>query len=527
MSKRNIHFVGDHTVNTFLQETREVENSQELYGALVNLCATTNVDKMVIFPNFRFGYLTNSSGFVCSIPKDNEFVGDVMLGEKFRVIMAAEIKLSTFTKELEERIEKLIPSSFPTESLVPPDIRNDNFASGWHPALGKRGCSIGIYKTTEVDQKADQRWDRFYIVCHTSLPDKTLNEMMELDQRTTIENMKHGDEYDNVRNLVKKSDGFVYVRDAFNSGSVNVRMSQIAIENARRLIVLYASIIGVELYRTPYQYVPAQLPKSERKKIDPETHFMKYRTPPEVGTLLDDLAKLKEAIEIWPEDVPIHGCSFIPALEDIADEFHYYPIGPVLTECTSVQPELIEKLEKKGLKLDLSPKTLEEDIFTQYNTFGQKEDGDICWYSNCADTTKADKGLLVSNGLEGGYSVLNPNFMPERKGDELLESRSSLVESTSFRNHVLNGYPVVWPFKIQYDRPIQAKSRKTFFVVNKASKPKQLLGTQVVNRELMKENSVKEDLRVDFQDPEVQNLTPVKVLLSTDTMDVPTYELSQ
>lgn len=97
----------------------------------------------------------------------------------------------------------------------------------------------------------------------------------------------------------------------------------------------------------------------------------------------------------------------------------------------------------------LEPETVNDDLFTDYNTYRiSPKDNNIIWYSNCTPTDFASNGIMISNGLELGYSVINPKF--------------SGVSNCEFKNISENAFPVVFPFKRDNNREISANSLSIF-----------------------------------------------------------------
>ena len=70
--------------------------------------------------------------------------------------------------------------------------------------------------------------DRYFVCCHSSLPDYTLNLMNEYDAKVNYENLHN-------KSTVK-------VRDMFCPTSVNKRMLDVAKENNVRLITIFSKL---------------------------------------------------------------------------------------------------------------------------------------------------------------------------------------------------------------------------------------------------------------------------------------------
>lgn len=523
--RNNISFVGNCNFDTYNRLTKDEYSKEEMEAGIYEMCSFSNVLRLKIFPNFEFGWLNNSSGFSAVLQRESVFHADLFIGEKFRVIVACEIKPPASIPRLKEEMLDFIPFSFPTESLVSPG-KHDTVGSGWHPSLGKRGCSIGVYRAQEEDLENDKRYDRYYVVCHTSLPEETLLLMNEEDQRVSVENMKLYNQYNFVKNLKKNAKAPRKVDGMFGLNSLNERMREIALENARRLIVMFCEILELDLYnpiteREVNKHVGVETVSSKTDLYGPGYN---YRSTNGIESRIGDAESIVAALKHWPEEIPIYGCSYIPPRKSIPSKFHHYPIGGVLLRLGEKNPSFLQELMKeKKFVFHPRPRTVEADIETDYNTYRVTNEGDIVWHSNTTSTDTASEGILVSNGIEGGYLAIKQNFMHPRKGQEFY----SVVPphtNASFTNQSDNSFPVIWPFKPDESRKISKNALETFFEVESSSKPKQLLGTQVINRDLMQNHVVTDALNAKIDHKDVLKLMPVKVLLSRSIFQAPTYE---
>lgn len=517
-SRDIIKFVGGLDFGKYMPKNTSDEDKKEIEDAIKETCIDSKLSAYILFPNFFPGNLSNSQGFVARLPRKQLFLNcDVYNGEKFRVMMCAELNITELSLDTAEKVKEIIKTCFPVVSHVPPTLV-DTPGSGWHPALGSRGSSIGIYSTTEVNTKENKMWTRYFVVCHSSLPDATIDAMLEHDHQTVLNNRRNTDYYSFIRNSqvsaipvnVTKP---TYNYEEFARGSVNDRMSNIAIENCRRLIVIFSELTGLPLKSRVSGYVKDSSIGTDvaigDKLYGPGYPYRKIRGS-EKYTDIDSLF-LKKVNSYWPEGVPIYSFSRLPNTVDLPEQYRDYPIGQIYHEGAEDDPDILIQTEDVN-KFIMFPKTTEEDLFTEYNTFrNSSKDSSVVWYSHCTPTDFAEKGIMINNGLELGYSVINPSFFNQfGKGD--------------FQNNADNAFPVSFPFIKNKSRDISPATLKIFFDSYNTKKPLQLLGTYDTRQKLMESSIVREALYPKTK-TKVVELTPNYVLLSRLPIGIE-YELT-
>ena len=118
------------------------------------------------------------------------FSCDHFMKEKYRVVAVAEVEVEKNWDEKDfKHMVNVMKKCIPTHSSSPPTLW-DRPGSSWAPALGRNGCQIGLYTTSEEDVERGELVTRWYLVCHTSLPEQTLTAMQKYDESVARDNLE-------------------------------------------------------------------------------------------------------------------------------------------------------------------------------------------------------------------------------------------------------------------------------------------------------------------------------------------------
>jgi len=441
------------------------------------------VQDVWVYPNFQTSDFCAPLGFTCKIPLTIPFRDDLFSTvEKFRVMVAVEVEWDINKERLKEVLLKCVPESSP----LPPTVF-DRVGSGWAPALGERGCSIGLYRVEETLEFSDRR-DRHFLVCHSSLPEETVLALQEFDQAEWWKNQENTGEVQRLERFEEPSKTTFALKmgDVFsNREGVNHNLRDVAVENALRLIVMVGRGAGMRFMEDTKQWddstdgvahdpIKGQVYKHGAYRVIPATPDVLSQAQSK------DHDTLIRAMKWWPEGVPIHASTRLPespvrvpdkirecfqgeAFEGLAG----FPLGLVLfyireniIDSDGNVDRFLELLG--GHRFSTHPETVHPSLVTDYNTFRvDPAQGTVSWFAGCTPTSanqdhvfgnaEFSRGALVACSPMMGFEVHRPHFMVpfaelKRKQKEGT-SEASRVISKGGRPWVPPGdaFPVVFP----------------------------------------------------------------------------------
>jgi len=169
-----------------LLDLSKKQTTEEEVECIENMFKEMQILQFCKMPNFEIpSWLQGPRGYTCKLSQKHLFKSDLFLGGagKFRYIVLAEVDLTEQTWDSDRQFlaEKLLKRCIPFSCSRPPSIY-DQPGSGYGFSLGREGCSVGLYKTTDQDMDSNVSLDRWYLCVHTSLPEQTLREMEAHDE---------------------------------------------------------------------------------------------------------------------------------------------------------------------------------------------------------------------------------------------------------------------------------------------------------------------------------------------------------
>lgn len=503
-------------------------------------------------PNWEFtSWLTGPQGFTALLPEKRVFNSDMFLtGEKYRVIALAEVHLGgdhaaggvgSWTQDRARGAQRLLKRCLPQTCPSPPSIR-DQKGSGFNFSLGSRGSSLGLYKTLDGDLTSNDSLERWFLVCHTCLPDETIHEMQQYDDHLRYQNMKATGELEHLEEGLHrlpnqglkpgKGEKLVTYGMAFGTQSVNERMRSVAEEHAKRLLHYVSLLLDLPLVATERKINRSMEGKGENNlvgELHPEGQAYRQegvQTQKYLSNLGSDTHKLLwEALEWWPPCAPIPVFHCLPDRKGYSDEdlppkhLAGYPLGPILHWVKEKDEEQFERLKEEfDLVLLEQPCSFNLDLLTDYNTFRVNSQGDVKWYSNCTPTDYSPRGIVTMLPYTMGYEVIRPNFMESRRGGGGKQQGGGGGGSSesSFDNSFSHSYPCVFPW-IQENKLTLNNSNVNKFIwmhKQKGEVNKQLMGK--FNMSSMVDKGVDRGLNAKKDKYKSQLLQPVMVYLSEE-----------
>jgi hypothetical protein len=398
---------------------------------------------------------------------------------------------------------------------------SDRPGSGWSPSLGSTGCSIGLYKAEEEDLKEDARIIKWYIVCHSGLPDTTMQALDIHDAKVDKRNkdrlgyyvdIQEGLENSRLKSTGESGKGLTTFSTHLSSNSVHDRMRKVSIENARRLIYITSILIKLPLKVPPrlYQHRPGCDRVDKSSAMDLMKEGGRFRCPVDPGPFMEGDAKMIPTIvrilKARVPGTPILSSYCLPKHEyqgplDPDPEMHGYPLGAILLKLKDDRRPAFDEIKLKGhFTLIDTPMTITEDILTEYNTFRNTRYQDTQWYSNCTPIQDISKGALCSRGLMLGYRVYR----------SALNEGSTEWRKDRIKNRAGDSFPVVFPFIPNDKRVIKDEEKAIFFQSVLGERCRQLFGKTDVRGNEMKDARQ----RLGTENVPTSTLLPVRVLLS-------------
>ncbi len=474
--------------------TDEIELEEELKEGLIEFTNHCNVLILNTFPNFQFGWLLGPAGYTASVNLNDPFTSDMFRCDRYRVIVAAKLKMSSteWGKDLSKEIENVLCKFLPTVCHFPP-LEHEDKTSGWSPSLNKRHTSIGLYSATiNVDGNVDTE---YYLVCHNSLPDEYLHLLQQKDEEIDEMNQTILNSTD-PSNLPSHIQGIYTYESQFKPGeSLNERALEISKENAIRLIDLCSELIDIPLVATIYD-------KNTEYKYDEEIDVGKT-------TLLE------KALQWWEAGTPIYPFTTLPSAQHnegvewtIPKELYAYPIGSILASLYKSNETKFRLYENKfQIIFRMHTRTFTPDFITDYNTYRITRNGKLCWFSNTTSTLDND-GVLVYEGLEPGYKCYNYKSQKRKQKD--------------WKNNYLNGVPVLFPFKQGKQEVKDDSVIKNFTLERGGFKAPRSIPEQFNGKFVNVEQFEREIHHLGSPETCLQ-LNPLKTFLSADTFDIPRF----
>lgn len=463
----------------------------ELLQTITTMQSRTECNTLTILPNFDFGFLLPPpTGFVAYYDREANFNSDLFRSPKYNIFLKAKIKGVSFTTEKHKEMEKAVRIGFPSSEGGFSCLSN-TVSDGWAPSFSGAGGSIGVYHSKEKDIQNNEYIESSYIICHSLLPRTVINELQELEERYSNLTSDFFTHLANKKPIQDEKVRPYSYGEVFAENSPHSNALKLAIENAIRLVTIFASVLELELVQPMYEldniYLPSNL----------------------------DLGKFKnglvDCIKWWPKTLPIFPFTLLPDFEidnfkgeTIPDHLRGFPIGQVLEELRKKDNNSFVELCKK-YELDYRCKvmTFKPDLITEYNTHRLVNSGVVyyCGSSPCRGT----KGVLVYEGLDLGFKHVN-------------HSPNNLQQGEWYNPH--DAYPVIFPFveDPEKKKPKQDTVLKYFTLTEggytpntKSSTPEHFFGLFVNQHQLNDPDVVNE---LGTRELPVEELTPDKVFLS-------------
>jgi len=558
--------IASHCLRKFVSSTqaKEIKNDHDAIEVIQNFETSSSCSNLFIYPNYQPAWLQGPSGYVAVLNERRHFTDDIFRCEKFRVITMQEVnikqaevnKLLTRVGDLkiEKRLRKCLPIG--PDQLSPIHLES-NVWDGWSPVLGERGCSIGLYSYQERTEK--NTTFRYFIICHSGLPDATYNLLLDRDRDIFMSNYLLNLETEHIEDNNKLNSKLAEFNNGSQGGNtrryihtyghefdphyqnenllINQRMLQISKENNKRLILMYSELLDIPLTVEERHWnsavdgghVQYDVPESSKKII----HSMSGKT-------LE--GKLRLSLKWWPVGAPIYSFTCIPKLphvhplaENVSDDLDYhslkditgFPLGYALyviqTDADFVGLGYFETLKKEfTINFASQPSTFEAMIETDYNTFRSDNLGNILWYNNVTpiNTTTDTKGILVQHRLQNGYEcIYSSHFNP------------TVSNGITWTNEFANGFPVIYPYESEDGSvDVTREDLNTFFTLTRGGKSDSLLVTNIpkpLAKPFKTGGEGKGELlgSIAGMDGISIYLTPITVYCSENILSEPEYEL--
>lgn len=469
-----------------------------------------------LFPNFSFdSWLDGPTGFAAQFRANAPFDQSATVCDKFGVIMFAEVeRMADWRDEELGRFQAIMERCLPVHSHAPPTL-NDSPGGGWHPALGPRGCLIGLYEMKEESVAEGTLSHRWFLGCRTTLPRQTLDDMQSHDQDVHWGNVvgtgalrRLEDPLPAAQRGKRPAEAQVVLfRDHMGRASRNENCRRLATENARRLLWLAAELTGLKLRRPARQYpaVAGAASQAKATPANPTASGADFLQPDE-GV---EHQLLEPAVGAWPKGVPVPSFFRFPASPaegalTPTPALRGFPLGKALALVKQQSPQKFAAFvdDVIGARLLERPMAAHEDLLTEYNTFAATPGGAQVWFSDVAPTSRCAGGVAVQQPLDIGFRVVWPAFTERGK-------QCRHWANGPPKNAAMDAFPVIFPWRA--DRPGSAKPGVFFPAAGGRSA--QLSGGPDMRMGRMRASAAQ--LGADVEHADSQLLTPVKVLLST------------
>ena len=462
--KAYINQVGISESDDLMLSTNKNETNEELeekMNCVLNLIKSSSISKLYIHPNFDFGWLNGPSGYVAAINKDMAFNYEMFTHSLFRAITITEIVWNQNTNDCivnsskHAEIRKNLRKAMPLQTdNIPGALDNDT--SGWSAALGLYDSRIGFYSYLDNSTKNVESRTRMYIIVDSGLHDETVQSIHNADYRTTIQNirlMKSFDALDDSFTDYKyngtESDKNIIttIETEFREDSRKANALKIALENNRRLTVMFASITNqtlknkIESYpEEDYQYFRPLEGVQNVNTEEEKQLFMKalnWWPPGAIITPATQICKYKHDSSISDEakkDLPP------PELEGYKLGSAYMSLQKA-SERNNKKEGFIALVNQFKVRFHEKPISYLPDAESEYNTF-RMDDSHFYYYSNTSPTKQTDneksaviKQLLPMKGYEFYNCALFADSETENNGD------NSNIKYWS--NDFGSGYPTI------------------------------------------------------------------------------------
>jgi len=344
--------------------------------------------------------------------------------------------------------------------------------------------------------------DTYYIIAHTSLPRLLVNQLQVQEEFFSSSNDKYAKLVDSNSPIIPDDIKPYTYFDVFGQGSIQEKALSLAVENATRLVAVFASIIDVQLVQPVYS----------------EDNEFYASSETEIPAKYNKEGMLSDALSWWPKDLPIYPFTVLPPVETdnfvgmlLPKHLQSFPLGQVLDQLRASKPKEFDLLlEKKQLEFKYKIERFTPDVVTDYNTFrirGQQ----MIFYAGCTDTRTADKGVLLYEGLELGFKHIN--------------CQTSTSPSFQWINSYSNSYPVLFPGLLQEQKKVKPDTISKCFTlkeggISQNTRLLQPIQTKVVYSNLQQLNSPPVAHHLGTTGLPVEELVPDKVLLSINSLDI-------
>ncbi len=520
----NIYLVGNDIENiddvTLSDTEKPLEGS--LFNSLLEFKAFNNIHKLCLYPNFQYGCLSGPKGYAAQFHSDDPYYVDMFRCEKFRVITGVKLDMTAdeWTTEQSRRFETIVRRCFPHHAVSSP-LLTDTVRSGFGFDLSPKGSFIQLIEGKDINTNENKLMQYFYLVINDGPCEVHLHQMQEDDERLQRENIAFQSTYaDGIKGTLNESVRFTTYGKAFEADGINDRMLQIQKEKNKRSLDYIARICGFTLKRESYYWTDGEGNEEYRIPSDLEELFGS-----KPATLFE------KALQWWPKGALILPFTCLPIIpnEITKDQLSLYPDLPpaelsgyplgvgVHTLYSAAKQDRFNDLRLKyDIKFETQPRTLRADFEVDYNTFRvDHRTGMITWYSNCTPVNECN-GILSFKGLDLGFECLNYDISTDEAGEE-------------WSNDMLNGYPVIYPFKPDNRKMPSDSGAKIFsltaggLALNVNNTPEQYQGLFVsVGSTDIPE--VKGDLNITENIKKVL-LIPLKVFISPQMINIPRFKI--
>lgn len=463
-------------------ETARAEDEDRIrkFHALVS---SLDAREIRVFQNFFMPFLNSPTGYTLIVPHLHPFTMDPFVLDLFKVVAVAELNVpDTGLEQNMAKYREILKIVIPVNSPAPPNVHTDTVSTGWMPGLGERGCSIGIYA---MQPRVGGGLKRYFLVCHSCLPEKSLRQLHDAIERTHVENLQAMDYYMQIEKLRQPAvtPRVETFEDCMNRDSVFYNARELAVENAVRLIVLAAKSLGLSL-RLPVQKTPPKtiVRKEERGLVaerparhhESEMHvqYSEFRVESNdyahyVPEKPDDVnaTKLAEALKAWPEGAPIYPETRMPESHSPFPRIEY-PLGPVLWKVRAKKAKVIKTAGGSDIvqhnEFDdmvkaynhvfiTEPEFVSLCVVNDYNTFRVVDGRSVQLFMGCTPLSKCNAfdhrsvvfgGVLYSQSLAEGFRLFNPNLLQAKQ-----DPNSAITDLTPtpapWNNQYGNAFPLV------------------------------------------------------------------------------------
>jgi hypothetical protein len=429
-----------------LDESYTAVNKETIEDLIASLRKYTGISSYFIHPNYQFSYF-GCSGFVADIDTGTLYTPDLYTTHLYRVVFCTEIYVGDETKFRENLMSKksvvraMIPD-MPAVSMTHESVVEE----GWSPALGQYGGMLCIGYTRESDTNTNTNSNRWFLYGKCGIHDTYVNSLIDRDYQITMANMAPNDNLNQMK-------GTVTTKEEFTVGGIKDKAIELAKENCRRLVRVFATALGVTVTEGNH-------PVTHVGEDDEPSY---YEIPPMKSSSSRSSAYLKEAMNLWPKDATIYPYSVLDL--HASHKLNGYEIGAVLLTI------YLDHLNKNNVgvfesdmeqaRLHFSPfvhSYARLDIENMYNSHEVVSGSRLRWYSNCTPINNIT-GVAVVMPIRVGLRVLNSPLFGE-------------VDHTWVNNYG-SSYPVVFPYK---DGPKPQVSQDIIIFDSQGDTPKQLDG---------------------------------------------------